>query len=81
MTLSSWLTTWMSDYMTGTARESTLNSYQSIIDSYIVPYLGNKPLYMITATDVQKLYYTLKFEGRINEHPEFGYELSDAAVS
>lgn len=31
--------------------------------------------------DVQKLYARLKQEGRVHEHPEFGYQLSDAMLN
>ena len=30
--------------------------------------------------DIQKLYQKLKKEGRVHDHPEYGYELSDTMV-
>ena len=35
----------------------------------------------ITSTDIQRMYTKLKREGRIHEHPEYGYQLSDAMLS
>ena len=45
------------------------------------PIWGNKQVSQITSIDVQKLYTRLKREGRVHEHPEFGYQLSDAMVN
>lgn len=80
MSLSTWLDRWIETYMKGTIKEGTVKGYCSIIENYIKPYLGTKPLYLINSRDVQSMYYKLKYEGRINEHPEYGYELSDTMV-
>lgn len=80
MKLSDWFDRWLENYMTGSVKEGTVDGYRSIIDNYITPYLGDKPLHQITRYDVQKLYHQLKHDGRVNEHPEYGYTLSDTMV-
>ena len=81
MTLSEWLDHWLEEYATLTVRSGTLSGYRNYAQHYIKPYLGNKQVSQITSIDVQKLYTKLKREGRIHEHPEFGYQLSDAMVN
>lgn len=81
MTLSEWLDTWLEDYKEGTIRPTTINIYRKYIDDYIKPELGHKQMSLITSQDVQKMYMRLKRNGRINEHPEGGHELSDTTVN
>lgn len=80
MPLVEWLNKWLDEYMEGTIRENTMIGYRSYVEHYIDPYLGDKPICQITTADVQKLYNRLKKEGRIHEHPEHGYELSDTMI-
>ena len=80
MTLGEWLDRWMEDYGAATLRPNTLRSYEQFIRCYIKPYLGNKIVSRVTRMDIQKLYRTLKHEGRVREHPEYGHELSDTMV-
>ena len=81
MTLSEWLDHWLEEYATLTVRSGTLSGYRNYAQHYIKPYLGNKQVSQITSIDVQKLYTKLKRDGRVHEHPEFGYQLSDAMVN
>ena len=81
MTLSEWLDHWLEEYATLTVRSGTLSGYRNYAQHYIKPYLGNKQVSQITSIDVQKLYTKLKRDGRVHEHPEYGYQLSDAMVN
>lgn len=80
MTLGEWLDRWLEEYKAGTIRASTLSGYRRYIDCYIKPQLGHKQISLITAQDIQRMYRRLKKEGRVNDHPEYGHQLSDAAV-
>ena len=80
MTLGEWLDKWLEEYASVSVRESTLNGYRGYTDNYIKPNLGDKVISKVTTADVQKLYKKLKKEGRIKEHPEMGYQLSDGSI-
>ena len=81
MTLSEWLDTWLEDYKEGTIRPTTLDCYRRYIENYIKPELGHKQISLISSQDIQRMYNRLKKNGRIHEHPEDGYALSDATVN
>ena len=81
MTLGEWLDTWLEDYKEGTIRPTTLDSYRRYIENYIKPELGHKQISLISSQDIQRMYNRLKKNGRIHEHPEDGYALSDATVN
>ena len=80
MTLGEWLDRWMDEYGALTLRPNTLRSYEQFIRCYIKPYLGGKVIARVTRQDIQKLYRTLKNEGRVHDHPEHGHQLSDTMV-
>ena len=80
MTLGEYLDRWMEEYGAVTLRPNTLRSYEQYIRCYVKPYLGGKIISRITRLDIQKLYQKLKKEGRVHDHPEYGYELSDTMV-
>ncbi len=81
MTLSEWLDRWLDEYMSGTIRERTLAAYRYSINYYIKPYLGDKPVFQITSTDVQKLYHRLKKSGRLRPDKWGETGLSDTSVA
>ena len=81
MTLGEWLDRWLTDYKENTVRPGTLAGYRSCIENYIKPQLGGKQVSLVTSQDVQKLYRRLKENGRIKEHPRFGYALSDTTIN
>ena len=81
MTLGEWLDIWLEEYKEGTIRPSTMKCYRQFIDCYIKPQLGHKQVSLITSQDIQRMYRRLKKEGRIHEHAEDGYGLSDATVN
>lgn len=76
MSLSEWLNKWIAEYMTGTIRESTLNSYTTYTERYIKPALGEKPVAFLTTADIQKFYNNLKKNGRIKNQHIYGGGLS-----
>ena len=80
MLLSEWLDKWISEYMTGTVRESTLRGYKKYVESYIKPALGEKQIAFLTTAQIQKFYNNLKKNGRINNRQIYGNGLSDASV-
>lgn len=81
MTLRQWFEVWLNEYMLNSIRPSTLAGYRRMAEHYINPILGDKPVYLITQMDIQKMYARLKKHGRKHEHPEYGYELSNTMVN
>lgn len=57
MSLGEWLDTWLETYVRPTTRPATHSNYMKIVNSYIKPVLGEKPVYLITQMDVQKMYH------------------------
>ena len=79
MTLAEWLEQWLGQ-MSATLRPSTLENYQKDMENHVIPYLGQKMLTQITATDLRKLYDTLKKSGRVSSRPGQNRGLSSATV-
>ena len=80
MTLGEWLDRWLNEYMIFTIRESTWDSYASMIRTHVKPYLGDKPVAFITTADMQRMYNKIKKNGRQEAHPIHGHELADSTV-
>ena len=50
-----WARKWLEAYKRGTVKEHTFNfTYRSIVEKYLIPYLGDCPLGLIRAVDLQK---------------------------
>jgi integrase len=79
MSLSEWLDIWL-EQMTVTLRPSTLNHYRRDMEHHVKPRLGAKPLTQLTATDLRKLYDTLKRNGRVKPRPGQNRGLSSTTV-
>ncbi len=79
MTLSEWLDRWL-DQMVAILRPSTLEHYRSDMEHYVKPYLGQKKLTQITASDLRKLYDDLKKQGRVHPRPGQSRGLSTTTV-
>jgi len=79
MSLSAWLDQWLTQ-MAGTLRPSTLEHYRKDIGNHVTPYLGSKMLTQLTASDLRKLYDTLKRKGRVNPRPGQSLGLSSITV-
>ena len=80
MPLGDWLDQWLKQYAAPSVRPSTLSRYQSYMDRYIKPRLGDKPVYKVTAQDVQELYATLQESGRVQKHSKRGKTLSASTI-
>ena len=80
MTLGEWLDKWLDEYMIFTIRESTLDSYRTMVKNQVKPFIGNKRLASLTTADMQKFYNKIKKEGRVREHPVHGKTLADSMV-
>ena len=81
MTLSEWLDKWLTEYMKGTIRDSTLKGYEKYVESYIKPALGEKPIAFLTTAQIQKFYNNLKKNGRIKNHHIYGEGLAASTVN
>ena len=57
LTLSEWLEYWMDTIVRPNRAETTVYSYQKIIDNHLGPALGDMPLLKLTPKDIQQ-YYT-----------------------
>lgn len=68
MLLSEWLDQWL-EQMALTLRPSTLEHYRQDMEHHVKPYLVQKKLTQITASDLRKLYDRLKAHGRVNPRP------------
>ena len=68
MTLSEWLDRWL-EQMASILRPSTLDHYRRDMEHHVKPYLGQKKLTQITASDLRKLYGDLKKQGRVHPRP------------
>lgn len=80
MTLGEWLDRWINEYMIFTIRESTLDSYKAMIKNQIKPYLGDRPLSVLTTQELQKFYNSVKKKGRVKPDRLHGTELADSMV-
>lgn len=80
MTLGEWLDKWLTEYMQGTVRDSTLKSYISYMEKYIKPALGEKRVAFLTTAQIQKFYNYLRKNDRIRNRELFGEGLSDGMV-
>ena len=80
MTLGEWMDKWLDEYMIFTIRESTLDSYRTMVKNQVKPFIGNKRLASLTTADMQKFYNKIKKEGRVREHPVHGKTLADSMV-
>ena len=80
MPLGKWMDRWLEEYIAPAVRETTLRGYRQLIDSYLRPRLGEKPVCKVTQVDVQRLYRELLQNGRVREHPQYGCGLSGCTV-
>ena len=79
MTLSEWLDRWL-EQMVAILRPSTLDHYRSDMEHHVKPYLGQKKLTQLTASDLRKLYDDLKKQGRVHPRPGQSRGLSTTTV-
>ncbi len=79
-TLAAWLDRWSSEYLPLAVRESTVANYRHYIEQHIKPDLGKMLMEELTAADIQKLYNTLKKDGRKIRKGNNSTGLSDTTV-
>ena len=79
MTLSEWLEQWL-EQLTVTLRPSTVEHYRKDMANHVIPHLGAKMLTQMTASDLRKLYDTLRQKGRMNPRPGQNRGLSSTTV-
>lgn len=79
MTLAEWLDQWLGQ-MAITLRPSTLGHYRSDVEHHVKPYLGETRITQVTASDLRKLYDTLKKCGRVKPRPGQGRGLSSTTI-
>lgn len=68
LTVEQWLNTWMNDVIKLSRAETTVYSYQKMIDNHIVPALGDVELQKLTPTMLQKYYAEKIREGKISSN-------------
>lgn len=61
--LKDFLTSWYHDYKINTIKINTRTNYESRINNYIIPYLGNIELYKINTATIQQFYNSLIKKG------------------
>lgn len=79
LTLSEWLDRWL-EQMAPVLRPTTLDHYRRDLEHHVKPYLGQKKLTQITASDLRKLYDTLKKQGQMRHRPGQSRGLSTTTV-
>jgi len=62
LTLEEWLEYWMETIVRPNRAETTVYSYQKIIDNHLVPALGSTPLLQLAPKDIQSYYTELQRE-------------------
>lgn len=62
LTVSQWLNDWLATIVIPNRAETTIYGYRNIIDTHIIPALGNIPLQKLTPQKIQQ-YYADKMEG------------------
>lgn len=68
LTLSEWLEYWMDTIVRPNRAETTVYSYQKIIDNHLGPVLGDKPLLKLTPKDVQQYYTRVQRENGLSSN-------------
>jgi len=79
MTLQTWIDKWFAEYALPSLRPSTIRCYQRYA-RYICDRIGEKQVKLLTTSEVQRAYNSIKHSGRKKDHPEYGSEVSDTVV-
>lgn len=74
-TLKEWLAIWIKEYKASELRETTFESYEMQINTYISPLIGNIKLKQITGIEIQRFYNKLQ-----DKKTHGGFGLSAASV-
>jgi integrase len=76
LTLQEWLKTWLEDYKQRELKESTWESYKSLIEDYINPDLGMVKLSKLRTNDIQRFYNEKLTNGRKRNVKKDGEEIT-----
>jgi integrase len=76
LTLQEWLKTWLEDYKKRELKESTWESYKSLIEDHINPDLGMVKLSKLRTNDIQRFYNEKLNNGRKRKIEKDGEEIS-----
>ena len=76
LTLQEWLKTWLEDYKKRELKESTWESYKSLIEDHINPDLGMVKLSKLRTNDIQRFYNEKLNNGRKRKIEKDGKEIS-----
>ena len=67
ITVAQWLNSWVKDVVRPNREETTVYSYQNIIDKHIIPALGAIQLQKLTPQQIQR-YYTEKMDSGLTSN-------------
>nr|2KKP_A Chain A, Phage integrase [Moorella thermoacetica ATCC 39073] len=56
ITVEQWLNRWLTDYAKPHLRQSTWESYETVLRLHVIPTLGSIPLKKLQPADIQRLY-------------------------
>lgn len=79
MQLEKWFDIWLEKYVKPTVKTSTYSNYKNSL-KYARTYIGKKMLRQITTADVQKMYNSVKSNGRIKSNSASETTLSDSTI-
>lgn len=79
MSLSEWLDRWL-EQMALTLRPGTLEHYRRDLEHHVRPFLGQKKLTQIAASDLRQLYQALQEHGRVRPRSDQSPGLSPITV-
>ena len=77
ITVSQWLSRWMTEYLLPNVRQKTIERYQGIIDLHIVPAIGHVVLAKLTPSEIQGMEGELTAKGMAPK----GVELVHTVIS
>ena len=55
MTVDKWSRKWLKDYKQGAVSDAWYKQMEGIIDNHILPYIGDKLMRDVTASDIQRM--------------------------
>lgn len=79
MQLEKWFDIWLEKYVKLTVKASTYSNYKNSL-RYVRPHLGKKMLRQITTADIQRMYNSVKLNGRIKPNTGNKLPLSDSTI-
>lgn len=59
ITVNTYLMQWLDEYVESTLTENTIQTYRTMVNRHIIPYLGNVKLYQLKTRKIQNMVYDL----------------------